>query len=234
MVNSVSVCVTQVPTEGHIALGYCQLPVFCFQDNIIFVSQALVIVDSLFRNVCYIEIPAMLRQPLNFLLKNKPIAFGLQHPLKTTSLCLARPLSSLPGQDDAGKRFLGQVESFYDKAASILEEGLVERLPSRMSESDRRKKVAGILKIIKPSNNVLEITFPIRRDNGEYEIISAWRAQHSHHRTPVKGGTDLSLLFLSLKQTYSLPSDFFFISHPSLDLDRLRKVTKEFFYNCKI
>lgn len=99
-----------------------------------------------------------------------------------------RHLSSLPGQEDAGKQFLEQVEAFYDKAASLLESSLVERLPARMSQEDKIKKVRGILSIIKPANNVLEISFPIKKDNGQYEIISAWRAQHSHHRTPCKGG----------------------------------------------
>ena len=90
------------------------------------------------------------------------------------------------------------VEKFYDRAARILEDKLVADMSkSRLTEEQKRTKVRGTLATMKPPNYVLAITFPVRRDNGEWELIEAWRAQHSLHRTPCKGGirysTDVNL-----------------------------------------
>ena len=52
---------------------------------------------------------------------------------------------------------------------------------------------AGLLRQIKMCNSVYHITFPLKRDDGKIEAIHAWRAEHSHHRTPVKGGIRYSL-----------------------------------------
>src|SRR5215510_5008432 len=45
----------------------------------------------------------------------------------------------------------------------------------------------GLLDQIKACNAVYAFQFPVRTRRG-YEVISGWRAQHSHHRLPVKGG----------------------------------------------
>lgn len=47
---------------------------------------------------------------------------------------------------------------------------------------------SGILDTMKPCQDVLSVSFPIKRNSGEYELIRGYRAQHSHHRTPCKGG----------------------------------------------
>ena len=45
----------------------------------------------------------------------------------------------------------------------------------------------GLLDAIKACNSVYAFQFPVRTRRG-YEVISGWRAQHSHHKLPVKGG----------------------------------------------
>ncbi|XP_069876874.1 glutamate dehydrogenase 1, mitochondrial [Dipodomys merriami] len=93
--------------------------------------------------------------------------------------------------------FFKMVEGFFDRGASIVEDKLVEDLRTRDSEEQKRNRVRGILRIIKPCNHVLSVSFPIRRDDGSWEVIEGYRAQHSQHRTPCKGGirysTDVSV-----------------------------------------
>ena len=51
----------------------------------------------------------------------------------------------------------------------------------------------GILEQIKQCNSVYQMRFPIKRENGEIVTIEAYRVQHSHHKTPCKGGIRFSL-----------------------------------------
>jgi glutamate dehydrogenase (NAD(P)+) len=46
----------------------------------------------------------------------------------------------------------------------------------------------GLLAQIRSCNTLCQFQFPLRRDDGNIEVISAWRAEHSHHKLPVKGG----------------------------------------------
>ena len=46
----------------------------------------------------------------------------------------------------------------------------------------------GLLEQIRTCNSVYRFHFPVRKEGGGYEVIEAWRAEHSHHKLPVKGG----------------------------------------------
>ncbi|XP_070304321.1 glutamate dehydrogenase, mitochondrial [Salvelinus sp. IW2-2015] len=84
--------------------------------------------------------------------------------------------------------FFRMVEGFFDRGAAIVQDKLVEDLKSKETPEQKMKRVKGILRIIKPCNHVLSVSFPIKRDNGEWEVVEGYRAQHSQHRTPCKGG----------------------------------------------
>lgn len=66
--------------------------------------------------------------------------------------------------------FFGAVEKSFDKAA-------------RYTKWDK-----GLLNQIRVCNAVYQMRFPIKRDDGSIEVIEAYRVQHSHHKTPCKGG----------------------------------------------
>ncbi|MDE3213951.1 MAG: Glu/Leu/Phe/Val dehydrogenase [Bacteroidota bacterium] len=51
----------------------------------------------------------------------------------------------------------------------------------------------GVLQQIKQCNSVYQMRFPIKRESGEIVTIEAYRVQHSHHKTPCKGGIRFSL-----------------------------------------
>ena len=96
-------------------------------------------------------------------------------------------LQGIPEAQDPS--FFNMVEYYFHKACVLGEPrfmGLMKRM--RINEEDKRKKVHGILKIIEPCAHVLEVNIPLQKDDGSYEMITGYRAQHSHHRTPCKGG----------------------------------------------
>lgn len=103
--------------------------------------------------------------------------------------------------DSADPSFFQMVEYFYHRGWQLVEDKLVEENRSRISEDEKRKRVRGYLSILSQCHAVVEISFPLKRDNGEYIIINGWRAQHSVHRTPCKGGK----CRLSMRFTESCP-----------------------------
>jgi glutamate dehydrogenase (NAD(P)+) len=105
----------------------------------------------------------------------------------TSSLMRVRNYANAADVPD-DPNFFRMVEGFFDRGASIVEDKLIEDLKTRETPEQKRNRVRGILRIIKPCNHVLSVSFPIKRDNGEWEVVEGYRAQHSQHRTPCKGG----------------------------------------------
>ncbi len=70
--------------------------------------------------------------------------------------------------------FFKQVDRYIDRAA------------------DLASHPRGLLEQIKLCNAVYHVSFPIERDDGSIKVINGWRAAHSVHKLPVKGGIRLS------------------------------------------
>jgi glutamate dehydrogenase (NAD(P)+) len=71
-------------------------------------------------------------------------------------------------------RFFEQVNRYFDRAAAVLD------------------YPPGLLPQIKACNAVYHVSFPLKRDDGSIRVIHGWRAHHSQHRLPVKGGFRLT------------------------------------------
>jgi glutamate dehydrogenase (NAD(P)+) len=69
-----------------------------------------------------------------------------------------------------GAGFLEQVNQAFDHAAAFT------------------KHDPTLLANIKACKNLFYTSFPIKRDDGSIEVMHAWRAEHSHHKLPTKGG----------------------------------------------
>ena len=67
--------------------------------------------------------------------------------------------------------FLEMVQLYFDQAFEVL------NIPAHYKS------------IIKPCAATLTINFPLVRDDGSIEMIQAYRAEHSMHYLPTKGGT---------------------------------------------
>ena len=70
----------------------------------------------------------------------------------------------------AERRFWADVSRYFDEASAL---GTYS--PSLLDQ-------------VKRCNSLYRFDFPVRQVDGTIEVIRAWRAEHSHHRLPVKGG----------------------------------------------
>jgi glutamate dehydrogenase (NAD(P)+) len=74
------------------------------------------------------------------------------------------------GHMSTAYKFTEEVNKAFDRAAAH-----VDASPELLAQ-------------VKRCNSLYYISYPIRRDDGSIEVIEAWRAEHSQHRQPTKGG----------------------------------------------
>jgi glutamate dehydrogenase (NAD(P)+) len=79
-------------------------------------------------------------------------------------------MSSSSPHDDSTLDFFGQVNRMFGDAAEHTEHPI------------------GVLYQIRACDNIVRFEFPIKRDDGTIEVIRGYRAEHSHHKKPTKGG----------------------------------------------
>ena len=81
---------------------------------------------------------------------------------------------AIPGADEPS--FIEQVNLYFNQAGKHL----LETQPNVVTKD--------LLEVIKAPKTVIKFNMPLRRDNGVLEVIEGYRAQHSYHRVPCKGG----------------------------------------------
>ncbi|KAI7866286.1 hypothetical protein BDF14DRAFT_1922667 [Spinellus fusiger] len=119
-----------------------------------------------------------------FLFKKLPAVVAATRPLvgantlyRTATPAMFRSMTTAATQDACDPEepiFLKSVEMYYDRAAKL----------SNVAE--------GTLSHLRAVDSLLRVTFPIELEDGKYEVIEGYRAQHSRHRLPVKGGIRFS------------------------------------------
>ena len=85
------------------------------------------------------------------------------------------PSTTLPQPRPAERRnFEDNVNAYFDHAAVFCQHS------------------KGLLDQIRVCNSVYSFAFPVRFADGSIEVVHAWRAEHSHHKLPTKGGIRFS------------------------------------------
>jgi glutamate dehydrogenase (NAD(P)+) len=81
----------------------------------------------------------------------------------------------------------------YFSSAATPKEREMSFLESVMFNFNKAAPYTGIpqerLLVMQAVDSSLKMSLPLRRDDGSMTYFTAFRAQHSHHRLPTKGGT---------------------------------------------
>jgi len=72
---------------------------------------------------------------------------------------------------------------------STKEPNFLEQFKLYFDEAAKKTKVnPDILEVMKNCRAVVTFQIPLKRDNGTIEVLTAYRAHHSYHESPCKGG----------------------------------------------
>lgn len=101
-------------------------------------------------------------------------------------------------------KFYAMVLDFTQSSADILEKELLKQNELKIghdlqmredqikamerSVEQKQKTIEGIFDFMLPCKSIIETNFRVRMDDGSHKVFSGYRAQHSHHRLPTKGG----------------------------------------------
>ncbi|EDV42493.1 uncharacterized protein Dana_GF18014 [Drosophila ananassae] len=93
-------------------------------------------------------------------------------------------------ETDTDPEFSSMVLYYYHKAAQAMEPELIKSMDkyTHMKPEERKARVSAILNLIGSVSTSVEVNFPIIRQDGNYEIVTGYRAHHVRHRLPLKGG----------------------------------------------
>jgi glutamate dehydrogenase (NAD(P)+) len=121
---------------------------------------------------------------------------------RTLSQTAVRASGAAAGVTDDPK-FYAMVIEFTESAADMLEDRLLDEAIEKgrcgsvkrehheamqRSTEQKKKTIKGIFDFMIPCKSILETNFRARMDDGSVKVFTGYRAQHSHHRLPTKGG----------------------------------------------
>lgn len=82
---------------------------------------------------------------------------------------------------------------FVHRAYEVAFDDLIGEVKNREPSFNTLKavdKVLNLIKVLEPCGTVIDVRYPIERENGDYSVVRAFRAQHGKYRVgvPCLGG----------------------------------------------
>ena len=118
---------------------------------------------SVFRSLC----SSLSRQTNSLRAVKRNVRVAAVQPLR---LCSHDASVSAASVDDI--EFFEMVQLYFQRAIDLCENDLVNEVKGRSSQLEKKNRVRGILDMVKPCNHVIAMTFPIKRDDGSWEIMN--------------------------------------------------------------